>query len=157
MTSGFTLTRYLAPDRVKLPLEGREKEPVIRELAALVARSLGIPDRAGEVAESVLEREAVLSTGIGGGVALPHGRTAAVPELSLAAGTVPGGVDFDALDGRPVRLIFLLVGPVDSAGDHVKALSRLSRILGRSGLRRRLVECREAGDFLDVLTEAEMA
>lgn len=155
MSLGFSLARYLVPERVKLPLEGREKEAVIRELARLLAGSEGTPERADDVAEAVLEREAVLSTGIGGGVALPHGRTGAVSELRLAAGTVPDGVDFDALDGRPVRLVFLLVGPVESAGAHVKALSRLSRMLGRTGLRRRLVECGDAEEFLEILRQAE--
>lgn len=155
MTLGFSLTRYLVPERIKLPLEAREKGDVIRELAELVVGGEARPDRAGDVAEAVLEREAVLSTGIGGGVALPHGRSGAVSELYMAAGTVPDGVDFDALDGRPVRLVFLLVGPVESAGEHVKALSRLSRILGQADLRRRLVECGDAEEFLESLRQAE--
>lgn len=149
--------RHLAAERLVLPLEARDKEGVIRELAAVTARSVGRPERADELAEDVLEREGVLSTGIGGGVALPHARTAVVSELALAAGTAPEGVGFGALDGRPVRLVFLLAGPVETAGDHVRALSRLSRLLGGDELRRRLVECRDPAEFLEILREAEAA
>lgn len=156
MTRGFSLARLLSPERVTLPLEAGDKEGIIRELAGVLTRSVGAADRSEELAEAVLEREAVLSTGIGGGVALPHARTTVVSELLLAAGTTtPGGVDFEALDGRPVRLVFMLAGPVESAGDHVKALSRLSRLLARSELRRSLAECTDADEFLAVLREAE--
>ncbi len=157
MRSGFTLLAHLTPERIVLPLRSRDKEGVVRELAEVTARSVGRGGRTDELADAVLEREGVLSTGIGGGVALPHARTAVVSELALAAGTVPGGVDFAALDGRPVRLVFLLAGPVDSAGDHVRALSRLSRLLGREELRDRLIDCRDAEAFIQTIGEAEAA
>lgn len=157
MRSGFTLLTHLTPERIVLPLRSRDKEGVVRELAEVTARSVGRGGRTDELADAVLEREGVLSTGIGGGVALPHARTAVVSELALAAGTAPGGVDFAALDGRPVRLVFLLAGPVDSAGDHVRALSRLSRLLDREELRDRLIGCRDAEAFIQAVGEAEAA
>lgn len=157
MRPGFTLLDHLTPERVSLPLSAGDKEGVIRELAGLMARSVGEPERTEELADDVLRRESVLSTGIGGGVALPHARSAVVGELALAAGTVPGGVDFAALDGRPVELVFLLAGPVEVAGDHVRALSRLSRVLGERGVKERLVACDDPEHFLRVLAEAEAA
>lgn len=157
VTSRFTLMSHLAAERIAVPLHADDKEGVIRELADLTARSVGEADRTDELAEAVLERERVLSTGIGGGVALPHARTAVVPSLALAAGTSPDGVEFAALDGRPVRLIFLLAGPVDTAGDHVRALSRLSRLLAEEELRERLLACGGPEEFLEVVREAEAA
>lgn len=148
---------HLAPERIALPLRARDKEGIIRELAELMAGSVGAPERAEELAGDVLQREGVLSTGIGGGVALPHARTAVVSELALAAGTIPEGMDFAALDGRPVQLVFLLAGPVDTAGDHVRALSRLSRILGEKELKDRLVECEDPEEFLQIIRESEAA
>lgn len=148
---------HLAVERIAVPLQADDKEGVIRELAELTARSVDEADRTEELAAAVLERERVLSTGIGGGVALPHARTAVVSRLALAAGTSPEGVEFAALDGRPVRLVFLLAGPVDTAGDHVRALSRLSRLLVDEELRERLLESRDPEEFLRVVREAEAA
>ena len=104
---------------------------------------------------AVREREAVLSTGIGHGVAIPHGKSAAVSDLRMAAGRAASPVEFDALDGQPVSLFFLLVGPESAAGPHIKALSRISRIVRRDDVRERLVAARSAEEFLRALQEAE--
>jgi mannitol/fructose-specific phosphotransferase system IIA component (Ntr-type) len=97
----------------------------------------------------------VLSTGIGHGVAIPHGKSAAVSELRMAAGRVAEPVEFDALDGQPVELLFLLVGPETAAGPHIKALSRISRLVRKDEVRDRLISARDAGEFLRTLQEAE--
>jgi mannitol/fructose-specific phosphotransferase system IIA component (Ntr-type) len=110
---------------------------------------------AAEVLRAVRAREEVLSTGIGSGVAIPHGKSNAAPELAMAAGVLPSPVEFEALDGEPVRLIFMLVGPESAAGAHVKALSRISRLVRREELRDRLAACANAAEFLEVLTAAE--
>src|SRR5207253_5334180 len=104
---------------------------------------------------AVMGREAILSTGIGHGVAIPHGKSSAVAELRLAAGRTEVPVEYDALDGRPVRLLFLLVGPETAAGPHIKALSRISRILRQDSVRDALSEARDAGEFLRIVREAE--
>jgi len=148
------LSELLAADRVKVPLVGRTKGDVLRELVDLVAGTTAAFDPAA-VLDAVLERERVLSTGIGGGIAIPHGKTPVVDQLMVAAGVSREPVDFDALDGQPVRLFFLLVGPESASGAHVKALSRISRLLRREALRDALLRSADAGAFLEVVKASE--
>lgn len=148
------LTDLLTLDRIKIPLEGHTKDDLLRELVGIVAHDDGIDDEQA-VLEAVRERESILSTGIGHGVAIPHGKSASVSELRMAAGLAPTPVDFDALDGQPVALFFLLIGPESAAGPHIKALSRISRIVRRDEVRGRLIAARNAGEFLQALKDAE--
>lgn len=150
------LTDLVTPERIKVPLESTVKDSLLRELVELVAQGDGVEDR-DDLLRAVREREAVLSTGIGNGVAIPHGKSSAVPALRLACGLTAAPVDFDALDGQPVRLFFLLVGPETAAGPHIKALSRISRIVRKEDVRDRLLSSRSAEEFLDALKEAEGA
>jgi mannitol/fructose-specific phosphotransferase system IIA component (Ntr-type) len=148
------LNELLTRDRLKIPLEATSKDAVLAELVGTLGRGDGVGDL-DEVLRAVVEREEVLSTGIGNGVAIPHGRTSAVDGLLLSAGVTRTPVEFDALDGQPVRLFFLLIGPDAAAGQHVKALSRISRLLRRESFRERLTEARDADEFLAILDEAE--
>jgi len=148
------LNELLTSERVRVPLRAESKQDLLRELVGLLHESGAVADAQGVLA-SVLQREEVLSTGVGSGVAIPHGKSGSVPELVMAAGVTRGPVDFDSLDGEPVRLVFLLVGPETAAGQHVKALSRISRLMRRDGFRERLLEARSAEDFMALLTEAE--
>lgn len=148
------LTELLTPDRIRIPLSARTKEELLRELVELVAQTARIDD-ADDLLRAVREREEVLSTGIGNGVAIPHGRSASLGELALVAGVSAEPVEFDALDGRPVRLFFLLVGPETAAGQHVKVLSRISRLLRQESFRDRLAAARSAAEFYQILSEAE--
>lgn len=147
------LTELLSPDRVVVPLPAGDRHSVI---AALTRR---LAERAGagydEVLSAVLERESVLSTGIGFGVAIPHARSAAVRELTMVAGVSPSPVSFDAIDGEPVRLFFLIVGPEASAGLHVKILSRIARLVRRDSVRQQLLEATTADAFYNILLDAE--
>lgn len=148
------LTDLLTPERIKIPLVSTSKDDLLRELVQLASHGAGIAD-ADAVLRAVRDREEVLSTGIGSGVAIPHGKSGAVRELVLAAGVTRDAVDFEALDGEPVSLFFLLVGPESAAGQHVKALSRISRLLRRDSFRSRLVAATSPEQFYAVLTEAE--
>ena len=148
------LSELLTPERIKIPLQATTKEELLRELVQVVSANEHIED-ADEVLRAVREREAVLSTGIGNGVAIPHGKSGAVPELCMAAGRTANPVDFDALDGQPVSLFFLLVGPETAAGPHIKALSRISRLVRRDSVRQQLVAACSAGEFFDAMKEAE--
>jgi fructose PTS system EIIBC or EIIC component len=150
------LTELLTPERIKIPLESRSKDDLLDELVTVLDGAEGFGDR-GEVLSAVREREAVLSTGIGNGVAIPHGKSPAVAGLALAAGVTPEPVDFDALDGQPVRLFFLLVGSESAAGQHVKALSRISRMLRNDELRQRLMDADSSEAFYSIVEEAEEA
>ena len=150
------LTELLTADRIKVPLGSRTKKDVLRELVELAAtrRNANAVD---SMLAAVYEREQVLSTGIGGGVAIPHGKTPHVEQLILAAGVSPNAIDFDALDGQPVQLFFLLVGPESASGAHVKALSRISRLLRRDRLRADLLAAPSSEAFLDVIKRSEAA
>lgn len=148
------LLDLITPGRIKIPLEGRTKEEILRDLVALATRDAGIADPQA-VLQAVKDREAVLSTGIGQGVAIPHGRSPAVSELRLAAGVTAAPVDFDALDGQPVRLFFLLIGPESEAAAHVKALSRISRLVHREDMRERLVAADSAEEFYQIIKDFE--
>jgi mannitol/fructose-specific phosphotransferase system IIA component (Ntr-type) len=143
----------LTPDRVLVPLQARDKQGIIAELAARLVSRVG-----GDVAtvlRAVEERESVLSTGVGFGVAIPHARSSAVRELAIIGGVSAEPVPYDSIDGEPVRLFFLIVGPESSAGLHVKILSRIARLVRRDGVRRHLVEARTPDEFYRVLLEAE--
>lgn len=148
------LTDLLAPDQIKIPLVAQTKDEILGELVEVVARTVNVTDPA-EILRAVREREEVLSTGIGGGVAIPHGKSTAVSDLTLVAGVHPEGIDFEALDGKPVNLFFMLVGPESAAGQHVKALSRISRLLRRDTFRIRLGAAQSAEQFYSIIEEAE--
>jgi nitrogen PTS system EIIA component len=147
------LTELLTPDRVVMPLVARDKKSVIAELTRHLTEQCG--GNFAEVLGAVEEREAVLSTGIGFGVAIPHARSSEVRELSLVCGVSPAPVPFDSIDGEPVRLFFLIVGPESSAGQHVKVLSRIARLVRRENLREQLCQAGTPDEFYSVLLDAE--
>ena len=150
------LSELLSADRVKVPLGSRTKDDLMRELVDLAIPNSD-PSARDAVLGAVRERERELSTGIGAGVAIPHGKTTCVDELVMAAGVAPVPVEFDALDGQPVQLFFLLVGPESASGAHVKALARISRLLRRESLRNDLRAARSPHEFLDVVRASEAA
>lgn len=147
------LTELLTPDRIRVPLAAADKAGVLRELTQLLA------ERAGADVEpllaAVMEREQVLSTGIGHGIAIPHAKSPLVTGLALVSGSSPTGVPFDAVDGEPVRLFFLLIGPESAAGLHVKALSRVARLVRRESVREALLAAQTPEAFYQTLVEAE--
>lgn len=150
------LSDLLSSLRVKVPLEATTKDELLGELVDVLVADRCVNDR-DQVLDVVRERERVLSTGVGNGVALPHGKTDACTDLSIAAGVTREPVEFDALDSEPVRLIFMLVGPESAAGPHIKALSRISRLVRQPEIRRRLVESQDSEAFLKALRRAEQA
>jgi nitrogen PTS system EIIA component len=147
------LTELLTPDRVLVPLSARDKNGIIAELTRhLTERSGG---NYSAVLGAVEEREAGWSTGVGFGVAIPHARSAAVSELTLVCGVSRDPVPYDSIDGEPVRLFFLIVGPEASGGQHVKVLSRIARLVRHENLRQRLCEAQTADEFYKALLDAE--
>ncbi|MGH7539029.1 MAG: PTS sugar transporter subunit IIA [Gemmatimonadales bacterium] len=147
------LTELLTPDRIRVPLQASDKEGVLRELVALLLRGDG--GQGEEVLAAVLERERQFPTGIGHGVAVPHGRTPAMPGLAMVAGTSPSPVTYETIDGQPVRLFFLVAGPETTAATYVKALSRISRLVRQEGVRARLLAARSPEEFHRAIIEAE--
>ena len=147
------LTDLLTIDRIIIPLKATTKDDVLRELVqAITSEAVNEPE---EILRAVREREAVLSTGIGNGVAIPHGKSSLVPDLVMAAGRTAGPVEFDSLDGQPVRLLFMLVGPETAAGPHIKALSRISRLIRKDSVRDQLINAKTPEEFFRGLQDAE--
>lgn len=148
------LVELLAAERIRVPLSARTKDAVLEELVELAASDHDASVRRGILA-AVRERESVLSTGVGSGVAIPHGKTPIIDQLIVAAGVAPVPIEYDALDGKPVELFFLLIGPESASGAHVKTLSRISRLLRREPLRNALCGASSAEDFLAVVRSSE--
>jgi mannitol/fructose-specific phosphotransferase system IIA component (Ntr-type) len=147
------LSELLPPAQVRIGLRASSKSEAIEELVGL----LPLPDAAAraEVVRAVLERESSLSTGIGRGVAIPHGKTAAVPRLMAAFGTAPAGLPFDAVDGRPCDLFLLLVSDPEGPGTHVRALAQVARVLNREAARNALAGARTPDEVIAVFREDE--
>jgi PTS system nitrogen regulatory IIA component len=145
---------FLAPGCVT---EIDETDP--RGTLARLAGTLAVarPDvRTGPLLEALLGRERAASTGVGDGVALPHARLPGLARVAGALGRSRLGVDFGAADGRPCHLVFLLVAPESAPGDHLRALSRVARLLRDAALRRRLVEAPDAASLYARLTEEDV-
>lgn len=122
------IVEFLSERAISANLKAADKGSVIREMIDLLAKAEGIRDRE-EIVKILVARESLGSTGIGLGIGIPHGKSKAVKKLVAAFGISKKGIDFDALDGEPVYIFFLLVAPEDSAGPHLKALARISRLL----------------------------
>ncbi len=133
------ISEFLSPEAVIADLRAKDKQEVLRELSAALARAH--PSLKEErLVEVLREREKLGSTGIGEGVAIPHGKLAGMTQLLAAFGVSRGGVDFEAIDGRPTHLFFALVAPENSAGVHLKALARISRLFKNARFRASILE-----------------
>jgi len=151
------LSELLSPSRIRVPLTATDKEGVLRELVdLLVTGNGGGGHTRDDVLEAILERERQFPTGIGYGVAVPHGKTPALSSLVVVAGTTPAPVPYETIDGEPVRVFFLLAGPESAAAAHVKVLSRISRLVRREPIRGRLLGAKSPEEFYRVLCEAEV-
>ena len=126
----MNIMEFLDEGAIGTDIKSQQKEEVIRELVQLLVRAGSIKDKdVAKLVQTLLKRESLGSTGIGQGVAIPHGKSDCVSRLIAAFGVSKAGVPFESLDGEPVHLFFLLVAPEDSAGPHLKALARISRLL----------------------------
>ncbi len=148
------LSELLEPAAVKPRLEAANKRDAVAELVALLEAAYGI-DSQGEILDRVLHREAMMSTGIGNGVAIPHGKARAVDRMMAACAVSPTGVEFDAVDGEPASLFILLVSPESVGTPHVKVLANISRLLKEESVRRSLREADSAEAFLTIIRTAE--
>lgn len=152
----MNIMEFLNPQAVSCEVTSSTKEEVIRELVALLVKSGAIKDKdAARLVQILLEREALGSTGIGQAVAIPHGKTNLVKSLVSAFGVARTGVAFDSLDGEPVKLFFLLVAPEDSAGPHLKALARISRLLKDRHFRDSLINAKDEKTLVKIIREED--
>ncbi len=135
-------------------LRGHAKGEVIQELAGVVAA--GHPEiERSRLVQALEDREKLNSTALGEGVAIPHGKLPGLRRVVAAFGRSPTGVDFNSLDGKPTHLFFLLVAPEDSAGAHLKALARISRLLKDEAFRRRLMAAPTAADLYATIRDED--
>jgi len=145
---------FLDKRAVTTNLKAADKEGAIREMVGLLAAAGDIKD-GEELAKSVMAREALGSTGIGQGIGIPHAKSDNVKELVAAFGISQKGVNFDSLDGEPVYIFFLLVAPEESAGPHLKALARISRMLKDKYFRDMLRKSKDEKEALRIIQEED--
>jgi len=122
------LTQILQRSCVKVPLESKDKQSAIVELINLLDSNGLLLDRKAAL-DAVVVREQTRSTGIGSGIAIPHGKCKAVKELVMAIGVAREAIEFASIDGKPVTIVLLLVSPADQTGPHIQALARISRLM----------------------------
>ncbi|MFP4106016.1 MAG: PTS sugar transporter subunit IIA [Phycisphaerae bacterium] len=135
----MALTDIISPARVKVALSADGKRDLIEQLVDALVADGSATDRAA-VLQAVCDREATRTTGIGEGVAIPHGKCDAVDSLLLVITTLERPVDFESVDGQPIDIAFLLVSPVSLTGPHIQALARIARLLGNALFRNRLLQ-----------------
>lgn len=150
----MVLTQILEPGCIKVPLAGGSKEAVIAELVDLLDANSLLTDK-NEVLQAVMSRESTRSTGIGSGIAIPHGKCNGVKDLVMAIGTSQRGIDFHSIDGKPVNIIVLLVSPTDRTGPHIQALARISRLMLDEEFKNKLQNAATAQELYDLITEKE--
>ena len=145
------ILEFLDPDSVVPALRARTKKQVLQELSAQAVRRLpGLDERA--VLETLVQRERLGSTGIGDGVAIPHGKLPGFDRLFGLVARLDKPVDFEALDGHPVDIAFLLLAPEGAGADHLKALAQVARVLREPGILERVRTARDASALYALLT-----
>ncbi len=149
------LSELLTPQAITTRLQATGKREAIAELVQLLESAHGIHSQ-GEILDRVLRREAMMSTGIGNGVAIPHGKARLVDRLVAACGVSAQGIDFESADGEPATLFVLLVAPESGGALHVKVLANISRLLKEEPVRRSLRESSGPDAFFAALKAAEM-
>ncbi len=143
----------LSPEAIVPELKATDKNGVLNELSAVLADVSGASQE--EMVRVLLDRERLGSTGIGGGVAIPHGKLQSLDSLLLAFGRSRKGVDFEAMDGKPTHLFFLLLAPEDSTGGHLKMLARISRLLKDSVFRESLMNAGNGNDLYAIFEQED--
>ncbi len=148
------VSELLNPGVIISDLKGNKKEEVINELIDLFKNDSRVQD-IEKVRSAVLDREKIMSTGVGKGFAIPHGKTNSISDIIAAFGKTKNPVDYDALDNQPVHLVFLLVGKDNLVSKHIKLLSRISRMMNKDDFRNRLLEAGSVEEILDIFHKEE--
>lgn len=148
------LTQILQPKSIKAPLVSTNKEDAIEELINVLADNGYLSDR-GSAFEAVLAREQTRSTGIGSGIAIPHGKSTAAKELVMAIGIAKEPIEFESIDNKPVGIIILLVSPPDQTGPHIQALARISRLMLDATFKSQLEKAASPEEVYDLISTKE--
>ena len=152
----MNLLDILTPDCIRSPLKATDKRGVINELVDVLASVGRVPDAAG-LKEAVWTRELTRTTGIGVGLAIPHGKSPGMTNVAMAIGRPVSPIEFDAIDGQPVRLVVLLASPPDRTQDHIQALARISRLMMLNEFRERIYALTTPQEIFELLTSQEQA
>lgn len=150
----MVLTQILQPRCIKVPLEGKDKASVISELIDLLDAAGLLLDKK-TASEAVFMRERTRSTGIGSGIAIPHGKCTGVRELVMAVGIAHEPIDFESVDGKPVTIVILLVSSADRTGPHIQALAKISRLMLDEQFRQSLANASTAEEVYQLLSAKE--
>lgn len=147
---------FLSKKAIVTDIKSTKKEDVIKELVDALIEAGDVEKRSrNKLIDSLMSREALGSTAIGQGIAIPHAKSDCVEKLIAAFGLSNKGVDFDSLDGEPAYIFFLLVAPQDSAGPHLKALARISRLLKDKYFRDTLRTCEDDKAVIKIITQED--
>ncbi len=141
------ISEILEEQFIRTNLLGSNKADIINAMVDLVGTSKKIIDKE-KVRQAIFEREKIMSTGVGNGFAIPHGKTDAVSDIAASFAVTERPIDYQALDDQPVRLVFLLVGKDSLVGPHIKLLSRISRLMNKEEFRKKLLACASAQEVL---------
>lgn len=147
------ITEVLDKEAILVDLKANDKKGVLEELSKPVSRIAGINQQ--ELVRVLMEREQLGSTGIGGGIGIPHGKLKNLDKLVLGFGLSRKGIDFDSLDRRPAHIFFLLVTPENSTGLHLKVLARISRLLKNEDFKDKLFQISDAEEFLNEIEQVD--
>ena len=148
----MALIDLISEDVVKVPIQSTSKSAVIRELLDLLAGTGKVSD-VERAYNALLERESKGSTGLEDGIAVPHAKTDAVQSLAAAVGIAPDGIDFEALDGKPSKLFFLLLAPPDQSGPHIEALAEIARLSHSQAFLRVLIASKSPAEVIEMFRE----
>ncbi len=148
------LVDVIKPEFIKIPLQGASKDDIIKELIDMLPQP-EIFENFESVFNAVMDREKIMTTGVGRGVAIPHCKKEDCKQFAIALGLHPGGVDFNSIDNQPAKIIFLLVGPENNPGMHIRLLSRISRLISKDSLRENLLRCKKSADAYQLLKDEE--
>jgi PTS system nitrogen regulatory IIA component len=147
------LSSFISPDSVVPSLKVKTKKQLLQELSARAARLTGLPER--DIFDVLLQRERLGSTGLGQGIAIPHGKLAGLKRIVGIFARLAEPIDFEAVDGEKVDIVFLLLAPEGAGADHLKALARISRLLREGNAVDKLRASRDASALYAVLTADE--
>ena len=148
------LYELLGSDSIVMSLKSQTKDDVLEEMVDILDSAGKIQSR-DAVLKAIVDRERIMTTGIGNGVAVPHCKSSAVDRLVAALGISPDGIDFQSPDNQPARLIFILVAEQNNPGPHVRALARLAKLLSSKAVRDALLMARSPENLLQIVKERE--
>ena len=148
------LSKFCGEDLIAFELKAQTKDKVIKELVDLASKSKLLKD-AGQLLKDIIEREKLVTTGVGSGVAFPHAKSKAIRGIIISFGRSKTGIDFDSMDKKPVHLFFLIAAPEDAIGAHLNVMARLSYLMKSEKNRDKLMKTKSPRELLEVLDSVE--